>query len=75
MAVLPFVNMSGEAENEYFSDGLSEEILNTLAQVPGSDGPGDVAGEFADVLALDGMEYEAAIARMTPAQRERFLRA
>jgi hypothetical protein len=47
----------------------------TLAQVPGSDGPGDVAGEFADVLALDGMEYETAIARMTPAQREKFLRA
>ncbi|HQR29542.1 MAG TPA: tetratricopeptide repeat protein, partial [Anaeromyxobacteraceae bacterium] len=35
VAVLPLVNVSGEAENEYFSDGLSEEILNTLAQVPG----------------------------------------
>ena len=35
IAVLPFVNMSGEAENEYFSDGLSEELLNVLAQVPG----------------------------------------
>jgi hypothetical protein len=53
----------------------ADAIPTTLAQVPGSDGPGDVAGEFADVLALDGMEYEAAIARMTPAQRERFLRA
>lgn len=47
----------------------------TLAQVPGGDGPGDVTGEFGDVLSLDGMEYEAAIARMTPAQRERFARA
>lgn len=47
----------------------------TLANVPGGDGPGDVEGEFADVLALDGMAYEAAIARMTPTQRERFLRA
>lgn len=47
----------------------------TLAQVPGGDGPGDVNGEFGDVLALDGMEYESAIARMTPAQRERFARA
>lgn len=47
----------------------------TLAQVPGGDGPGDVSGEFADVLSLDGEEYEAAIARMTPAQRDRFLRA
>ncbi len=34
IAVLPFVNMSGDAENEYFSDGISEEILNVLAQVP-----------------------------------------
>ena len=46
-----------------------------LAQVPGGDGPGDVAGEFADVLALDGDDYEAALARMTPAQRERFMQA
>jgi len=34
IAVLPFVNMSGDAENEYFSDGISEEILNSLAQMP-----------------------------------------
>jgi hypothetical protein len=33
-----------------------------------------VAGEFADIEALDGMEYEDAIARMSPAQREKFLR-
>ena len=31
VAVLPFVNMSGNAENEYFSDGITEEILNALA--------------------------------------------
>jgi adenylate cyclase len=34
IAVLPFVNMSGDAENEYFSDGLSEELLNVLAKIP-----------------------------------------
>jgi TolB-like protein len=34
IAVLPFVNMSTDPENEYFADGLSEEILNRLAQVP-----------------------------------------
>ncbi|HQX94376.1 MAG TPA: hypothetical protein PLI00_13235 [Pseudomonadota bacterium] len=35
IAVLPFVNMSGDPENEYFSDGLSEELLNVLARMPG----------------------------------------
>jgi adenylate cyclase len=33
IAVLPFVNMSGDADNEYFSDGLSEELLNLLARL------------------------------------------
>ena len=33
VAVLPFVNMSGNAENEYFSDGLTETLLHMLAQV------------------------------------------
>jgi len=33
IAVLPFVNMSDDAGNEYFSDGISEEILNSLAKV------------------------------------------
>lgn len=46
----------------------------TLAQVPGSDGPGDVSSEFADIEALDGWELEEAIAKMSPAQREKFLR-
>ncbi|HKX57232.1 MAG TPA: tetratricopeptide repeat protein [Xanthomonadales bacterium] len=35
LAVLPFANLSDDAENEYFSDGLSEEIRNRLASVPG----------------------------------------
>ncbi len=35
IAVLPFVNMSSDAEQEYFSDGISEEILNALAKVKG----------------------------------------
>ncbi|MEJ2534082.1 MAG: hypothetical protein P8008_01035 [Gammaproteobacteria bacterium] len=33
IAVLPFTNMSTDADNEYFADGLSEEILNRLAQL------------------------------------------
>ena len=35
LAVLAFDNMSGNQENEYFSDGISEELLNDLSQVPG----------------------------------------
>jgi TolB-like protein len=35
IAVLPFANMSADKENEYFSDGLAEEILNLLAKIPG----------------------------------------
>jgi TolB-like protein/Flp pilus assembly protein TadD len=34
IAVLPFVNMSDEKSNEFFSDGISEELLNLLAKIP-----------------------------------------
>ncbi len=34
VAVLPFVNMSADPDNEYFSDGIAEEILNVLARIP-----------------------------------------
>ncbi|MCZ4408366.1 helix-turn-helix domain-containing protein [Cryomorphaceae bacterium 1068] len=35
IAVLPFVNMSSDKENAYFSDGISEEIINALAKIDG----------------------------------------
>jgi TolB-like protein len=35
IAVLPFVNLSGDKEQEYFSDGLTEELLNSLAAIEG----------------------------------------
>ncbi len=34
IAVMPFVNMSSDKEQEYFSDGMTEEVLNALANVP-----------------------------------------
>lgn len=33
IAVLPFVNMSSDSENEYFTDGMTEEIINALAKI------------------------------------------
>ena len=35
IAVLPLANMSADPENEYFSDGMTEEIINALAKLPG----------------------------------------
>jgi len=45
-----------------------------LSQIPGGEGPGDVGSEFAHLDALDGNDLEAAIARMSPAQREKYAR-
>jgi adenylate cyclase len=35
LAVLPFVNMSNDTDNEYFSDGIAEELINTLSKIDG----------------------------------------
>jgi serine/threonine-protein kinase len=35
LAVMPFVNRSGDADNRYFSDGLSEDLINALTALPG----------------------------------------
>lgn len=49
-----------------------DALPQTLANVPGGDGPGDLAGEFTDLDGLEGIDLEQAIARMTPAQREKY---
>jgi adenylate cyclase len=35
IAILPFVNLSGDPANEYFADGLAEELLNVLSKIRG----------------------------------------
>jgi TolB-like protein/Tfp pilus assembly protein PilF len=57
IAVLPFVNMSGDKEQEYFSDGLTEELLNSLArinelQVAGRTSSFYFKGEHADLTTI-----------------------
>lgn len=37
IAVLPFADMSADGDQEYFADGISEELLNLMAQIPGLD--------------------------------------
>jgi eukaryotic-like serine/threonine-protein kinase len=55
IAVLPFANMSADKENEYFGDGLAEEVINALAQVPGL----QVAGRTSSFL-FRGKDIELA---------------
>jgi serine/threonine-protein kinase len=55
IAVLPFANMSADKENEYFGDGLAEEVINALAQVPGL----QVAGRTSSFL-FRGKDVELA---------------
>jgi TolB-like protein len=57
VAVLPFVNMSSDPEQEYFADGLSEETLNALARIPGLFVPARTSsfqfkGKSADIAAF-----------------------
>ena len=63
IAVLPFVNMSSDPEQEYFSDGISEELLNVLTKVEGLKvaartssfsfkGQNKPVGEIAEVLGV-----------------------
>lgn len=49
-------------------------IPKGLSQVAGGDGPGDLAGEFAEIDRLEGDDLESAIGKMTPVQRERYMR-
>jgi TolB-like protein len=55
IAVLPFANMSADKENEYFGDGLAEEVINALTRVPGL----QVAGRTSSFL-FRGKDVELA---------------
>jgi TolB-like protein/Tfp pilus assembly protein PilF len=46
IAVLPFANMSADKENEFFGDGLAEEVINVLAQAPGMNVAGRTSSFF-----------------------------
>ena len=35
IAVLPFTNLSGDPKQEYFSDGISDQLINNLSRLPG----------------------------------------
>jgi len=66
IAVLPFLNLSSDPEQEYFADGLSEELLNSLAHIPGLNvtgrtssfsfkGSNKTVQEIADVLGVENI--------------------
>jgi adenylate cyclase len=65
IAVLPFINMSSDPDQEYFSDGLSEELINQLAQLETLRVSGrtssfafkNKAADFADIGAKLGVRY------------------
>lgn len=74
-AVTPAADPAGKGKDTGKPKGRTPQSVEgaaTLANVPGADGPGDVAGEFADLDALDGEALEDAIARMSPAQRAKY---
>jgi TolB-like protein/Flp pilus assembly protein TadD len=69
IAVLPFANLSGDPGQEYFSDGLTDELIDALASIPGLQvagrissasfkgshaGPGEIARRLAVAALLDG---------------------
>ena len=60
IAVLPFVNMSPHAENGHFAEGVSEELRNTLAVIPGL----RVAARMSSFLFRDSSDAPGTLGRM-----------
>jgi len=73
IVVMPFSNMSGDIDNEYFSDGMSEELLNLLVNVEGLRVPSrtssfafkglnsnirEIAAELGVVMTIDAVAFE-----------------
>ncbi len=65
VAVLPFDNMSGDPEQEYFSDGITEEIINAVVKIPGLSVPArtsvfafeDTSGDIREIGASLGVAH------------------
>jgi hypothetical protein len=64
VAVLAFANLSRDADNEYFSDGISEELLNVLAKMPALR-VAQAAGLFPSLATAPLCGYGAGTSRMT----------
>jgi hypothetical protein len=71
----PAAKADGKPDAKQVRKPPVDKIPKTVAHVPGGDGPGDVGDEFAELDSLDGDEYERALAKLSPAQRERYLAA
>ncbi len=74
IAVLPFVNLSGDKEQEYFSDGLTDELLNSLAEINGLQVAARTSafsfkGKDNDIGRHDAKDIPTAIAEYTEAIR------
>jgi serine/threonine-protein kinase len=61
IAVLAFANLSGDIENEYFSDGLAEDLINALANIPGLNVASRTSSFFFKGKAMDIREIAATL--------------
>src|SRR6266480_502266 len=67
VAVLPFVNMSADKHDEYLSDGMTEELINALAKVPGLRVPGRYEfGKYSEAGWTSSIRYYEQALKLDP---------